>query len=340
VTSLPMDPFETREIGTTGLLVTRLGLGGAPLGGLFDDVAGDVASGVVRRAYDLGIRYFDTAPLYGHGKSERFVGEGLASMPRDEFVLSTKVGRVLDPVNRPPDDDYFSNLPAAVPRFDYSRDGILRSINDSLERLQLDRIDIALIHDPDTAETEDPEHWRRAVGEGYPTLDGLRSQGVVRAIGVGMNSVEPLLRLVAEGGFDCFLLAGRYTLLDQSGLEELMPLCGRRGTSILIGGPYNSGILSSDLSPGAKFFYEDASPDVLERARKLKAVCDRHDVPLKAAALQFGLAHPVVAASIPGARTAAEVEENVAMVRHAIPDALWDDLRGEALIPEAALVGG
>ncbi len=335
-----MNPLETREIGTTGLSVTRLGLGGAPLGGLFEDVVGEVASGVVRRGYELGIRYFDTAPFYGHGKSERFVGNGLSDIPRDGFVLSTKVGRVLDPVDAPPSDDYFANLPAAVPRFDYSRDGVLRSIDDSLQRLQLDRIDIALIHDPDFAEAEDPEHWRRVVEQAYPTLASLRSEGVVKAIGVGMNSVEPLLRLAAEGDFDCFLLAGRYTLLDQSGLEELMPLCEQRGTSILIGGPYNSGILSSDLSPGAKYFYEDAPPDVIKRARQLKAVCDRHSVPLKAAALQFGLAHPVVAATIPGARTAAEVEENVAMAGYPIPDALWDDLRGAALIPEAAPVGG
>ena len=215
---------------------------------------------------------------------------------------------------------------------------MLRSLEESLQRLSLDRVDIALIHDLDRASADDPVQWRRAVEEAYPALDDLRSQGVVKAIGAGLNESEPLVRLAQEGDFDCFLLAGRYTLLDQSGLSELLPLCEERRISIILGGPYNSGILASDLSPGATYFYGKAPPDVLGRARRLKAACDRFDVPLKAAALQFGLAHPAVAATIPGARSPAEVEENVRMAAHHIPHELWDELRGQRLIPDDAPV--
>ena len=215
---------------------------------------------------------------------------------------------------------------------------MLRSLEESLQRLSLDRVDIALIHDLDRASADDPVQWRRAVEGAYPALDDLRSQGVVKAIGAGLNESEPLVRLAREGDFDCFLLAGRYTLLDQSGLSDLLPLCEEMRISIILGGPYNSGILASDLSPGATYFYEKAPPDVLERARRLKAACDRFDVPLKAAALQFGLAHPAVAATIPGARSPTEVEENVRMVAHPIPHKLWDELRGQRLVPDNAPV--
>ena len=324
-----MTSLDTAEIGKTGLKVTSLGLGGAPLGGNAAVVTEETALRTIGTALDLGVRYFDTAPLYGHGKSEGFFGRGLASADRDTFVLSTKVGRVLNPTAAGLDAGaWVDPLPNEVV-FDFSRDGILRSIDDSLRRLDMDRIDVALIHDPD-------DHQGQAIAEAFPTLAELRSQGVIRAIGAGMNQWEALARFAVEGDFDCFLLAGRYTLLDQSGLSEFLPLCQRKGISVILGGPYNSGILASDLSGDATYFYAETPPEVLDRARRIKSVCDRHAVPLKAAALQFGLAHPAVAATIPGARSVAEVEENVTMVQHRIPDSLWDDLRREGLIPEEA----
>ena len=324
-----MEPTESVEIGATGIHVTQLGMGGAPFGGNVSEVTETAAAAAVQRARRLGIRYFDTAPLYGRGKSEGFFGKVLAEVERDGFVLSTKVGRVLNPIGAPPDDDEWTNpLPYEVV-FDFSRDGVLRSLEESLVRLNLDRVDILLIHDPD-------DHYDQAITEAFPALAELRSQGVVGAIGAGMNDWQPLARFAREGDFDCFLLAGRYTLLDQSGLEELLPLCQEKDISIILGGPYNSGILASDLSQDTTYFYQRATPEVLDRARKIKSVCDRHSVPLKAAALQFGLAHPAVAATIPGAQSAAEVEENFNMVSHPIPPDLWGELRQEGLIPEEA----
>jgi D-threo-aldose 1-dehydrogenase len=313
------NPLETAEIGTTGLRVTRLGLGGAPIGEQIPEGGDDRAAAVVRRGYELGVRYFDTAPIYGAGDSERRYGLVLPDLPRDAFVLSTKVGRTRE----------LDGAGGRKDTFDYSRDRVLRSLEDSLQRLRLDRIDIALIHDPD-------DHYDQAMNEAFPTLAELRSQGVVKAIGAGMNQWQMPARLARDGDFDCFLLAGRYTLLDQSGLAELLPLCIEKRISIVLGGPYNSGVLASDLPPGATFDYNTVSPDMLDRARRARSVCDRHGVPLKAAALQFGLAHPAVAATIPGARSIAEVEENVRMAAHPIPEALWDDLRTEGLIPAEA----
>ena len=324
-----MEPLETSPIGNTELRVTRVGLGGAPMGGLTTDAGQQTAISTVRRAHELGIRYFDTAPLYGIGKSETYYGEALAGVPRKEFVLSTKVGRVLNPIGAAPNADAHGAVASLEAVFDFSRDGVLRSLEESLVRLGLDRVDIALIHDPD-------DHYPQALREAFPTLAELRSQGVIRAIGAGMNQWEALARFAREGDFDCFLLAGRYTLLDQSALAELLPLCVEKSISVILGGPYNSGILASDLSPGATYFYREAPPDVLARAQRIKSVCDRHQVPLKAAALQFGLAHPAVAATIPGPRAVSEVEENLNMARYSIPDNLWAELLREGLLPDQA----
>jgi D-threo-aldose 1-dehydrogenase len=326
-----MNPLETAEIGTTGLRVTRLGIGGAPIGNLFDNVAEEQAFATVRRGLELGLNYVDTAPLYGHGNSEMRLGDVLSSIPRNSFVLSTKVGRVLDPVDTEPVDPVFRGLPKLVPVFGYSRDGILRSLEESLQRLKLDRADIVYIHDADY-------HWEQAIGEAFPTLAELRSQGVIKAVGAGMNQWEMEARFAREGDFDCFLLAGRYTLLDQSSLPEFMPLCVEKNISVVLGGPYNSGILASDLSPNATFDYKVAPPEIFAKARNIKAVCDRHDVPLKAAALQFGLLHPAVAATIPGPRSVAEIDENFAMVQHPIPSDLWAELKHDGLIAADAPV--
>ncbi len=325
-----MNPLEPRQIGTTGVNVTPMGFGGAPLGGLFTPVGAENAVNTVRRGYELGIRFFDTAPLYGRGKSERFYGQALSEFDRNSYILSSKVGRVLDPNDNATDeDDIYVELPPYDVVFDFSRDGVLRSIEESLQRLGLERLDIALIHDPD-------DHWEQAITEAYPTLAELRSQGVIRAIGAGMNQWEMPARFAQEGDFDCFLLAGRYTLLDHSGLEALLPLCQEKSVSVILGGPYNSGVLASDLGPDTTYFYQQTPPEVLETAKRIKAVCDRHEVPLKAAALQFGLAHPAVAATIPGPRTPDEVSENIAMASFNIPSDLWAELKSEALIPDDA----
>ena len=320
-----MPPLNRANIGSTGVRVTRVGMGGAPIGGLYTAVEAATAVDTIRRAHELGVSYFDTAPLYGSGRSEMLFGDALVGIPRDSYVLSTKVGRLLEPVAEQPESDQFVDLPSLEPTYDYSRDGVLRSIEESLDRLRLDRVDVVMIHDPD-------DHFEQAVNETFPALYDLRSQGVVGAIGAGMNQWEMLARFAREADPDCFLLAGRYTLLDQSGLDELLPLCVEKDIGVVLGGPYNSGILASDLSDETTFNYLPAPRDVLERARRIKEVCDRHGVPLKAAALQFGLAHPAVAATIPGARSIGEIEENLSMAAHPIPADLWDELRAERLI--------
>ena len=322
-------PLDKAEVGGTGVRVTRVGMGGAPIAGLYTGVEAETAVETIQRAHELGIGYFDTAPLYGSGRSEMHFGNALEGIPRSEYVLSTKVGRLLEPVAEQPDSDQFVDLPSLEPTNDYSRDGVLRSIDESLTRLRLDRVDIVMIHDPD-------DHFEQAVDEAFPALHDLRSQGVVGAVGAGMNQWEMLARFAREADPDCFLLAGRYTLLDQSGLDELLPLCVEKGIGVVLGGPYNSGILASDLSDDTTFNYLPAPREVLEKARRIKEVCDRYGVPLKAAALQFGLAHPAVAATIPGARSVAEIEENLRMAAHPVPANLWDDLRAERLIhPDA-----
>ena len=317
--------METREIGGTGLHVTALGFGGAPVGNDIADGEEDLAIATVQRSYESGTRFFDTAPIYGLGKSERRIGRALAGIPRDQFVICTKVGRLLQTrsgSSRPAEPDIV---------FDWSRDGVMRSLDESLGRLGMDRVDIALLHGPD-------DYYDVAIGEAYPVLAELRSQGVVTAIGAGMNEWEMSARFAREADFDCILLAGRYTLLDQSALAEFMPLCEEKGVSVILGGPYNSGILASDLSTKAMYQYVKAPSEILGRARRIGSVCDRYEVPLNAAALQFGLAHPAVASTIPGARSPAEVEDNARAVSHPVPDALWEDLKDEGLLDQIAPV--
>jgi D-threo-aldose 1-dehydrogenase len=325
-----MDPLAKVQIGETSLRVTRLGLGGAPLGGLFQDVRGDSAVATVRRALELGINFFDTAPLYGHGKSEKWMGEGLAGIAPDSRVLATKVGRVLDPVDPGKlEKDEFDNPAPFKPVFNFSYDGVMRSFNESLRQLNVNRVDILHIHDPD-------DYYDQAIAGAYPALDQLRREGRIQAVGAGMNQAEMLARFARAGDFDCFLLAGRYSLIDHTGLKELLPLCVEKQISIIIGGPYNSGILATGARPGAKFNYADAPPEVLEKVRKVEEVCARHRVPMKAAALQFPLAHPAVAAVIPGARSVVELEENFRLISHPIPADFWTDLREAKLIPPDA----
>jgi D-threo-aldose 1-dehydrogenase len=309
-----------------------MGMGGAALGGLYHEVCDQAAAETVEAAWSCGISLFDTAPLYGHGRSEERMGSVLRTHPRDTFVLSTKVGRILVPADASTVESVFFEKPAPFePVFDFSYEGVMRSFEESLQRLKLERVDILLIHDPD-------DHYQEALLGAYPALHKLRSQGVVKAIGAGMNQAEMLVRFAREGDFDCFLLAGRYTLIDHSGLRELLPLCRQKNISIIIGGPYNSGILAGGAVSGTKFNYQDASTEVFARVKKVEEVCRRHSVPLKAAALQFPLAHPAVASVIPGARSAAEMEENFSLMTVSIPRDFWQDLRAESLLQSDAPV--
>jgi D-threo-aldose 1-dehydrogenase len=288
----------------------RLALGSAPLGGLYDAVDDETARAVVERAWELGIRYFDTAPYYGSGSSERRLGAVLRDRPREQFVLSTKVGRLLRPGE--------SGWPGAPPLqayFDFSYDATLRSLEESLLRLGLDRVDVALVHDPD-------EHYDEAIAGAYRALARLRDEGVVRAIGVGMNQTTLLCRFAREADPDCFLVAGRYTLLDRSAGEQLLPLCHERGIAVVAGGVFNSGVLAG----GSTYDYQSASPAVLERVAELREICARRDVPLAAVALQFPLRHPAVASILVGCRTPNEVEDDVRLCELDLPDELWSEL--------------
>jgi len=329
-----MNPLEKAPIGKTELRVTHLGLGGGPLGGLYRDLPDADAAATVQRAIELGLNFFDTAPLYGHGKSELRLGRALAGHARASFVVATKAGRVLVPEDPARvESPWFEHPDAFRPVFDFSHDGVMRSLEDSRKRLALERINVVHIHDPD-------DHYGQAIAEAFPALETLRRQRVIDAIGAGMNQAEMLARLARECDFDCFLLAGRYTLIDHTGLKELLPLCLARRISIIIGGPYNSGILATGAQPGAKFNYADAPSLLLEKVRRIEVVGARHGVPLKAAALQFPLAHPAVVAVIPGARSAAEVDENFRLMSHPIPRAFWGELRAARLLPEDAPVPG
>jgi D-threo-aldose 1-dehydrogenase len=327
-----MDPFQPTRLGKSNLMVTRLGLGGGALGELYTPVSEDQAIRTVRRSLEAGVTLFDTAPLYGRGKSETRIGKGLEGVKRDSFVLSSKVGRILErDESAKSEEDIFCNIPPVRLVIDFSYDGVMRSHEESLRRLNLSRIDILHIHDSDN-------HWEEAMRGAYPALHKLREQGAIRAISAGMNQADMLTRFAQEGDFDCFLLAGRYTLLDQSALRELFPLCLQKGIGIIMGGPYNSGILATGAQPGAKFGYSNAPPEILEKVRRLEDVCQVHSVPLKAAALQFVLAHPVVASVIPGCRSEAELDENIRMVGFPIPAAFWSDLRDRKLLPPEAPV--
>ena len=323
-----MNPREHVPLGRTALTVTRLGLGTAPLAGMFEEVDEGQAIAVIERAWDAGIRSFDTAPLYGHGLAEMRLGKVLRQKPRDEFTLASKVGRLLRADVPPEPGQDFRGVPPVNPMFDFTYDGVMRSLEESLERFGIDRIDILHIHDPD-------DYYDAALRGAYRALDRLRAEGVIRAVGAGMNQAEMLTRFAREGDFDCFLLAGRYTLLDQVALKELLPECVDRGIAIIAGGVYNSGILA-DPKPGARYNYRTAPAELLERAQRIRDVCARHDVPLKAAAVQFPLGHPAVACAVVGCRSTAQLDETLEMFELDIPAALWDELKAERLLPAEA----
>lgn len=342
---MSMDPTQKRRLGRTALEVTALGFGGAPIGGFRATIPEDEAQSLLDAAWEGGVRFFDTSPFYGYGRSELRVGHALRQRPRDAFVLSTKIGRTmhaLRPGAAPPEALRANGLPGFVPTFDYSYDGVMRSLEQSCLRTGLSRIDVLLIHDIDFWTIRDhailEDRFRTVMEGGYRALDELRRAGVIGAIGCGLNEAGMCLRFARAGDFDCMLLAGRYTLLEQGALTEFMPYCATRGMSVIIGGPYNSGILAGEVKEGAPYDYVAAPPGIVATARRIEAVCRRHAVPVPAAALQFVLAHPVVCSVIPGALSAAEVAQNIAHLRRAIPAALWQELRAEGLLDPTAPV--
>jgi len=334
-----MNPWEKVEIGDTGVEVTRLGLGGAPLGGMiladgiFQGSGYEEALAVIRRAYALGVRYFDTAPLYGEGRSETRYGRVLGEFPRDSFAISTKVSRVLRPEN-PQDLEPYSEdrIPRYTYDFDFSAEGVQASLDSSLERLGLEAVDILFVHDSDLKD----QHSDDEFATGLAAAVELRAQGKVRAIGMGMNEWERTGRMIERFDLDYILLAGRYTLLDQSALPEFLPLCLEREVKLTIGGPYNSGILARDLDQPVSYDYLPAPQALVDRAKELKAVCDRYGVELRAVALQFPFGHEAVISTVPGATNIAELEDNAQMMQVQIPVALWDELKGKGLLPEDA----
>ena len=328
--------MDTGRIGRTAIEVTTFGAGGFAIGNLWEAIADDAARGALDAAYHAGIRYFDTAPEYGYGLSERRVGDGLRGHPRDDYVLSTKVGLLLTPrAGPPPADSMFVDPLPFDTVYDYSYDGAMRSFEDSLQRLGLHRIDIALIHNLDAhvhGEEALPAHFKTAMGGAYKALDKLRSAGAVSAIGLGVNRWDVCEAALEEGDFDCFLLAGRYTLLVQTALDTFLPKCVEREVSIILGAPFNTGILVRPPARKPTYDDDDAPQEVIDRVQRIRDVCERHSVPVAAAALQFPIAHPAVATVIPGIRSRSELAENLAFAALPIPADLWLELKAEGLL--------
>ncbi|WP_435228818.1 aldo/keto reductase [Pseudopelagicola sp. nBUS_20] len=325
-----------------GLTFTKLGMGMAPLGNLYRPISDEEAQTVLTRAWDAGVRYFDTAPLYGLGLSETRLNSFLRGKDRDSYVLSTKVGRLLKvttPDLRDGHNKWF-NVPARTEVFDYTYDGVMRSVEFSLERLGLDRIDILYAHDIDLVNhgsrlTLDTKLAEFMAG-GYHALVSLRGQGVIKAFGAGVNEWQPCQWLAERGDFDIFLLAGRYTLLEQEALGSFLPLCDDRGIGIVIGGPYNSGVLASGPKPGAFYNYERAPNEILARVSEIEKVCAAHTVRMVDAAFQFPLRHPAVLSVIPGGQGLDEMESNISAESAVIPQGLWSDLKSAGLMREDA----
>jgi D-threo-aldose 1-dehydrogenase len=324
---------------------TELGFGCAPLGNLYRAISEEDAHDVLEAAWQAGCRYFDTAPLYGLGLSETRLNRFLRGKKRDEYVLSTKVGRWLRvcPPEQRTDIGVFFDTPTREGVYDYTYDGVIRCIDQSLERLGVDRIDILFVHDLDAVKHGSQAgldaRMQELMGSGYNALLSLRDQGVIKAFGAGINEWQPCQWLAERGDFDLFLLAGRYTLLEQEALETFMPLCEKRGIGIILGGPYNSGILATGPKLGAFYNYAPAPQDVLDRVARIQAVCERHGVRLIEAALQFPLQHPVIRSVIPGGQRVEEVKSNRQIFDAKIPSALWADLKAEGLMRADAPIG-
>jgi D-threo-aldose 1-dehydrogenase len=334
-----MTVTDFRRIGSTDLVVTELGFGSAPLGNRFRPLDEGHCQALVDDAWERGIRLFDTAPMYGYGLAENRLGTALRNRPRGEYVLSSKVGRLLTPTSgQRSSDPMWDSTPPMKIVYDYSYSATLRSIEDSLQRMLTDHIDIVLIHDCDRYGHGDnqPVVFEQAMNEAARALIDLRDEGVVGAVGIGVNETDVCIAAANRADFDVFLLAGRYTLLEQDPLDELMPLCANRGISLILGGVYNSGILATGAVPGARYNYEAAGEEVMSRVAAIQELCTAHDVPIAAVSLQFALANPAVASVVLGASKIGEQAANFAAASTAIPSSLWDAMRDEGYLRPAA----
>lgn len=333
------------RLGNGGLTFTELGFGAAPLGNLYRAISEAEAEAILEAAWAGGVRHFDTAPLYGFGLSETRLNRFLRGKPREEYVISTKVGRLLKvttPDRRDGIGKWF-DVPSRTEVMDYTYDAVMRSLEFSLERLGLDRVDILYAHSLDAfdlgSEARVAEKRDELMASGYRALVELRDQGVIKGFGAGINDWRSAQWLLERGDFDLFLLAGRYTLLEQEALESFLPLCTARGVGVVIGGPYNSGILATGPRPGAFYNYEPAPPEILDRVARIEAICAAHGVRMVDAAFQFPLCHPAVVSVIPGGQSVAEVEGNLAAAQARVPAALWADLKAAGLMRPDAPVG-
>ena len=338
-----MNPSQKVKFGRTELEVTPFAFGTAPIGNIFTPIDEETSDGMIQSAWDAGIRYYDTAPMYGHGLSELRCGQSLRWKDRSEFVLSSKVGRRLVPARR--SEIEFAPWNNAAPfrvEFDYSYDGTMRAFEDSLQRMALESMDICFIHDIDvfTRGDEQPEVFRTAMDGCWQALSRLRDEGAVAAIGVGVNEWEVCEAALRQRDFDCFLLAGRYTLLEQESLDTFLPLCEERGAAVTVGGGFNSGILATGAKPGAKYNYSPAPSGIMQKVEKIEAVCNAHDVPLPAAAMQFVVAHPAVPSFIAGTRTVEQLQRNLEWFSYPIPADFWSELKNDGLLRDDAPVPG
>lgn len=337
-----MGEIRQREVGKTGVQVTELGLGTAPLGDLFVALREETAQETLQAAWDVGVRFYDTSPFYGYGKSEHRLGHFLRQQPRDEFVLSTKVGRIFRAAHTPAAFDpgfFVGGLPFEF-TVDYSYDGIMRSYEDSLQRLGLPSIDLLVIHDLDFyfhgTEARVNAYLNQLFTSGWRALEELRRHGLIKGVGAGINEMGMIPRFLELVELDFFLVAYGYNLLTQEMLAEEFALCAQGDISVIIGAVFASGILATGAVPGANYFYAPASEEILARTARIEVICQRHNTPLPAAALQFLLAHPIVAGIIPGALESAHVRSNFELLQHPIPAELWADLQEAGLLlPDA-----
>ncbi len=330
-----------KRFGRAGFDVTAFSFGTAPIGNLFRPIDEATSDAMIRQSWEAGVRYFDTAPFYGHGLAELRLGHSLRWRNRDDYIVSTKVGRVLKPARRR-DIDFTLWTEGAANRleFDYSYDGTMRAFEDSLQRLALEHVEILFIHDIDkfTRGPEQPDVFRQAMDGCWKALESLRRQGAVKAIGVGVNEWEVCHAALQQHDFDCFLLAGRYTLLEQEALNDFLPLCEKRDVAVVVGGGFNSGVLAIGARPGAKYNYSPAPEWVMKRVAAIESVCKEFNVPLPAAALQFVVAHPAVASFCAGTRTAEQLAQNLAWFSAPIPSDFWAALKKKGLLREDAPV--
>jgi D-threo-aldose 1-dehydrogenase len=330
---------QKRKFGRTNLEVTAFSFGTAPVGNFLRPISETESDAMFQASWDSGIRYYDTAPYYGNGLSELRTGQNLRWKPRDEFVLSSKVGRILRPTRRS-DISFAPWVDAApfTPSFDYTYDGTMRAFEDSLQRMALERMDICFIHDIDSFSrgADQPAVFAEAMDGCWRALEKLRDDGVVKAIGVGVNEWQVCHEALKLRDFDCFLLAGRYTLLEQDALDEFLPLCEKRGAAVVVGGGFNSGILATGAKPGAKYNYSPAPADIMQKVAKIEKVCADYRVPLAAAALQFVVAHPAIPSFIAGTRTVGQLKQNLDWFDLPIPSAFWAELKKTGLLREDA----